>query len=142
MTIIYNNQNPDTIVSIVINGNKYFFQYENISLDEKVSFLIDKMYSDEKILKYYNILLLSYGKILKPNDKISLNTVKHDNEIVIRLIIKEKKPYARINVNNVYKYVKFNQNYTYTDLITQKKLPNLLDNIPSNEPFYTGFFRW
>lgn len=130
------------MTTIVINGSNYFFQYENISLDDKVSFLIDKMHSDKKHLKYFNILLLSYGKILKPNDKISLNTVKHNNEIAIRLVIKEKKPYARIIVNDEYKYVKFNQNYTYTDLITKKKLPDLLDNIPPNESFYKGFIKW
>ena len=129
------------MTTIVIKGNNYFFQYENISLDEKVSFLIDKMHSDKEHLKYYNVLLQSYGKYLKPNDKISLDGVVYDNEMVLRLIIKEKKPYARIIVNDEYKYVKFNQNYTYTDLITQKKLPDLLDNIPPNESFYTGFIK-
>lgn len=74
---------------IFIKGINIQFVY-NISPQEKVSILIEKMYSEKKILKNFDLILYHCGKKLNPEDKISKNTLIHDNLITLKLITRTK----------------------------------------------------
>eukprot|EP00466_Bigelowiella_natans_P005300 jgi/Bigna1/136811/aug1.36_g11519 len=128
--------------TIIIKGVHDHFEFHNVSPeDNKVSTFIDRMRYEKQFLKHFHILLQYCGKFLSPSDTLSQTVGSGcDTEfgIMLRLCTKRKKPYARIIINNSYKYVKFNKNFTYTDLIlSKKKLPaELLDSIPSDAAFY------